>query len=159
VQVQYFRELGMREERILKLLCEIPMAFCMNLKSKLVPTIAYMKEYLEMTDEEVPKFLEVHPQMFGYNLENNLKPKVEFLVKYGYAKAPLKAFFMKNYTLLSFSMTKRIKPRTAFLMSIGRPLRISNLQLAEKKFNEQFPMFGEFLKTYDESKHFNSAQS
>eukprot|EP00475_Leptophrys_vorax_P012293 TRINITY_DN18716_c0_g3_i1.p1 TRINITY_DN18716_c0_g3~~TRINITY_DN18716_c0_g3_i1.p1 ORF type:complete len:165 (-),score=49.89 TRINITY_DN18716_c0_g3_i1:8-445(-) len=144
----------MKEERIMKLLVEIPMAFCMNLESKLRPTIAYMKEYFGMTDDEIPRFLEVHPQMFGYNLENNLKPKVEFLVKHQVAKPPLKQFFMRNYTLLSFSLAKRIKPRTAFLLSIGRGVKIANLQLAEKKFHQQFPLFAEFLVTYDESQHF-----
>ncbi|KAJ4834300.1 hypothetical protein Tsubulata_034313, partial [Turnera subulata] len=113
--LDFFNEMGLSAEGIVKILTCFPNIFSYSLEKNLRPTA----EYFRSLGVRAEVILLQRPQAFGLSVEGNLKPSVEFFLEKGYSKEEVGTMISLFGNVVTYSLSKTLRPKWEFFLTMN----------------------------------------
>ncbi|WCJ33896.1 Mitochondrial transcription termination factor family protein [Euphorbia peplus] len=115
-KVSYLKEFGLNTEEVGKLLAFKPQLIACGIAERWMPLVKYLY-YLGISKDGMRRMLTIKPMVFCVDFEQTIVPKVRFFKDIGVREDAIGNMLVKFPPLLTYSLTRKIRPVVIFLMT------------------------------------------
>ncbi|KAI3464178.1 hypothetical protein Pfo_020841 [Paulownia fortunei] len=114
--VSFFKDLGLDEEAIARMVVRCPEIFAASIDKTLEKKLVFLSN-VGISKTHLPRVIRKYPELFVCDVDRALLPRMRYLMKIGLSKKDIGSMLRRFSPLLGYSIEEVLRPKLEFLVN------------------------------------------